>query len=104
MNRIPALTGGRKTGMLQRPVRQGRRNVGARSVHGVREHDNGPRTPPAGFCSIRSAHCSQLRLHRRFAQFFHGQYFDLPDPFTRHVQNFPHFFECTGFPIVDAET
>ena len=29
-------------GCSKRPVQQGRRFVGARSVHKVREHDNGP--------------------------------------------------------------
>ncbi|MEC4673101.1 MAG: hypothetical protein VST68_02815 [Nitrospirota bacterium] len=33
----------------KRPVQQGRRPFDARSVHGVREHDKGPRTPLADF-------------------------------------------------------
>jgi len=36
-------------GCSKRSVQQGRRAVGARSVHGVREHDDGPRTPLAAF-------------------------------------------------------
>ena len=39
----------RKGDCSKRPVQQGRRAVGARSVHGVREHDNRPRTPLADF-------------------------------------------------------
>ena len=32
--------------------REGRKDLGARSVHEVHEHDNGPRTPLAGFLNI----------------------------------------------------
>ncbi|MEC4674364.1 MAG: hypothetical protein VST68_09255 [Nitrospirota bacterium] len=42
----PALTQGRQDALFHG---QGRRLVGARSVLGVREHDNGPRTPLADF-------------------------------------------------------
>ena len=36
-------------GVFQKAVQQGRRPFGAWSVHGVREHDKGPRTPRADF-------------------------------------------------------
>jgi len=39
-------------GMFKKTVQQGRRDFGARSVHGVREHDKGPRTPLAAFFNI----------------------------------------------------
>ena len=104
MNRISVLTGGCKAGCSKRSVQQGRRAVGVRSVHGVREYVNGPRTPLAAFFNILLTHRGQLRLDGRLAKFFQGQYFDLPDPFARHVQEFPHFFERTGFSVADAET
>ncbi|MEC4674838.1 MAG: hypothetical protein VST68_11680 [Nitrospirota bacterium] len=36
-------------GCSKRPVQQGRRRFGERSVQEVREHDKGPRTPLADF-------------------------------------------------------
>ena len=38
--------------MFKKVVQQGRRDFGARSVHGVREHDKGPRTQLAAFFNI----------------------------------------------------
>jgi len=43
-------------GMFKKVVRQGRRAFGARSVHGVREHDKGPRTQLAAFFNIPIKH------------------------------------------------
>ncbi len=41
--------GRRHWGSSKRPVQQGRRGFGARSVHGVHEDDKTPRTPLAAF-------------------------------------------------------
>ncbi len=38
--------------MFKKVVQQGRRAFGARSVHGVREHDKGSRTQLAAFFNI----------------------------------------------------
>ena len=35
--------------VFQKAVQQGRRPFGAWSVHGVREHDKGPKTPRVDF-------------------------------------------------------
>ncbi len=38
--------------MFKMAVQQGRSDFGARSVHGVREHDKSPRTQLAAFCNL----------------------------------------------------
>ena len=63
----------RLTGCSKKLVQQGSRPVVARSVHGVREHDNRPRTPLANFLRIPlnvalqaiDSHPHQLMDHRR---------------------------------------
>ena len=42
----------RKREMFQKAVQQGRRAVGAQSVHGVRKHAKSPRTQLAAFFTI----------------------------------------------------
>ncbi len=45
-------------------VQHGRRAVGGRSVHGVREYDNGPRTPLADFFNILLEPNPDTRIER----------------------------------------